>query len=257
MTKSKLEQLILVDSELKTARIKKYIQEIQKIKKTHHLVISLSSIADHSLTEYGILYEKGNKYLEEDQEFIEREVNYWVNHWILTEKEMNTSIFDNFKYKKESLWYLVETRVRIEIRKIIILIKILQGLNKTVESKNITVYDEKNRIQLLVPQVFNKSTTIIVSIKPRLIQRLRLFVSKGLRGKIGARFLQLREIWYGFLGRRILSKYSWKKIIKKQCIVTFNDWNFWRLCFNSQTNQFERRDFYFQNIHNELNSTFA
>ncbi|MHA2246028.1 MAG: CDP-glycerol glycerophosphotransferase family protein [Candidatus Hodarchaeales archaeon] len=257
MTKSKIEQLILVSSELKTARIKKHIQEIQKAKEKHHLVISLSSIADRSLTEYGISYEKGNNYLKEDQEFIEREVNYWVNHWILTKEEMNTSIFDNFKYKKESLWHLVETRVRFEILEVIILIKILQGIEKTVEPKNITVYDEKNRIQFLVPQVFNKSTTKIVSIKPRLIQRVRLFVSKVLRGNTGARFLQLREIWYGFLGRRILSKYSWKKKIKKQCMVTFTEWTFWRLCFNSQTNQFGLNDFYFQNIHNELNRTFA
>lgn len=242
------DELILIGSEIKQQKFITNLKRKTQYKKSMYEIIALNPISDNSLTNHSISHKIGSKFLVKDREQIEYEVSQWINNWVLKPKKNEISIYNNFIYKGESFWWLIEHRIRFEILEICILIKILQGIQREkIKTRKILVYDENNILQPLVLQIFRNDSVNIDIIKPKLSQRLKSLIVRRTKRFGGTKFIHLREYWYKLLSKLIFRKYADGKKDTLE-IVTFITNVHWRLSFNPQSNKFEPSNFYFHNI---------
>lgn len=252
-----LQEIILIGSELQNPRIISYLRDLKKKKNYSYAVISTNPIAEISLSKNSIEYEQGHSYLKENDDSIENETIWWLNEWISKKRKNGVSIIDNFIYKTESFWWFIDRRIRFELHEIFLLIKILKGVETCIDAKKVTVYDESNRLQILIPQIFNLFSLKYQKFSSRFRHRVKLWIHKVMKKRFGFRILQMREFWFEFVCRRIFSKYSWKKPIDSPNVVSLTNSTSWRLCYIPKTKTFQLGDFYFQSLQESLEKSFS
>lgn len=249
MNKIIVNEIVLIGSEIKSKKIIRYHNKISQKKDYSYNIFATNQHADLSLTRNHVSHQIGNHYLQEKRESIETATNQWLNEWIFSKRIDGISIFDNFMYENESWWWFIDRRIRYELLEVFLLIKALQSINNQYQAEKITVYDETNCLQSLVPEIFRTNSLEFNSLSPKIWRRIKNPFQRKVKRHLGSRFLQSRERIIEFLSKRIFSKYSKDPKTKDPCIATSTGFQSWRLCYNPLINQYEKGDFYFQSIH--------
>ncbi|MHA2247508.1 MAG: UDP-N-acetylglucosamine 2-epimerase [Candidatus Hodarchaeales archaeon] len=255
MGKTKLKELILIGSELKNRKIIQIITALQKNDHSH-LIISLTSAADSSLTSHSISHELGDSYLQETHEFIENDIRNWLSNWVFRDENDHKSIFESFKQNIDSFWWFIDRRIRFEILEVFFKIKILQDIEKKTEFKRMIWYDESRELDFLIPQIFDLSTLNYKRIGSKFSVKIISSLKSILKRHFGVFFLQKKESSYSIWSRILFKKYSWSNKISGSSIAIVSNSKSWRLCYNKRTNRFEHGDYYFHDIKNELKNKY-